>query len=225
MTLDLIKSYRLFSGIAPEDIPHALQCLHAIQAEFGKGDVLLNIDQTTDEAGLLLNGCAQVVIDNMLGRRIVVEHIMPGDVFGEIALGPGVQKTPVCIRATGKCTALKLKIGKIVSPHACSCHFRTTIMENLLISMSEYNRKLNQRLDILSYRTLRQKIQAYLLMRMQETGNHQFSIPFNRNDLADYLQIERSALSRELGKMRDEGLIAYCKSDFYIINTQEMMLK
>ena len=206
----------LFSGISDEELAVMLSCLGARIGTFPKGARLLRAGDTVEEVGLVLAGSALVVQEDIWGNRSILSKIGPGQTFAEVfACAPG-SVLNVSVEAESAVTVMFLHIRRVLSvcPSACSHHSR--IIRNLLGELAEKNLRLNEKLTHMGQRTTRAKLMSYFSAEAQRRGGYEFDIPFSRQQLADYLGVERSGLSLELGKMRDEGLLDFHKSHFLL---------
>ena len=206
----------LFSGISDEELAAMLSCLGARIGTFPKGSRLLRAGDTVEEVGLVLAGSALVVQEDIWGNRSILSKIGPGQTFAEVfACAPG-SVLNVSVEAESAMTVMFLHIRRVlnVCPSACSDHSR--IIRNLLGELAEKNLRLNEKLTHMGQRTTRAKLMSYFSAEARRRGSYEFDIPFSRQQLADYLGVERSGLSLELGKMRDEGLLDFHKSHFLL---------
>ena len=206
----------LFSGISDEELAVMLSCLEARIDTFPKGARLLRAGDTVEEVGLVLAGSALVVQEDIWGNRSILSKIGPGQTFAEVfACAPGAVLN-VSVEAESAVTVMFLHIKRVLSmcPSACSHHNR--IIRNLLSELAEKNLRLNEKLTHMGQRTTRAKLMSYFSAESQRRDSYEFDIPFSRQQLADYLGVERSGLSLELGKMRDEGLLDFYKSHFLL---------
>ena len=175
---------------------------------------LLRAGEAVEEVGLVLTGSALIVQEDILGEPQYSLQAEPGQTFAEVfACAPGAVLN-VSVEAENAVTVMFLHIRRVLSvcPSACSHHSR--IIRNLLGELAEKNLRLNEKLTHMGQRTTRAKLMSYFSAEAQRRGGYEFDIPFSRQQLADYLGVERSGLSLELGKMRDEGLLDFHKSHF-----------
>ena len=206
----------LFSGISDEELAVMLSCLEARIDTFPKGAHLLRAGDTVEEVGLVLAGSALVVQEDIWGNRSILSKTGPGQTFAEVfACAPGAVLN-VSVEAESAVTVMFLHIRRVlnVCPSACSHH--SQIIRNLLGELAEKNLRLNEKLTHMGQRTTRAKLMSYFSAEALRRGVYEFDIPFSRQQLADYLGVERSGLSVELGKMRDEGLLDFHKSHFLL---------
>ena len=214
--LPVIRSAQLFSGISEEELCAMLACLKAEKKDFPKEAFVLRSGDTADSIGLVLAGTVLVIQEDIWGNRNILSKAGPGQTFAAAyACAPG-SVLNVSVVAETPVTALFLNIKRIlnVCPSACAHHSR--IIRNLLSELAEKNLRFNEKLTHMGQRTTRSKIMSYLSSEAQRLGKYEFDIPFSRQQLADYLAVERSGLSLELGKMRSEGLLDFHKSHFVL---------
>ena len=212
----VLHTAALFSGISDEELAAMLSCLGARIDAFPKGSRLLRAGDAVDEVGLVLAGSALIVQEDIWGNRNILSTSGPGQTFAEVfACAPGALLN-VSVEAESAVTVMFLHIKRVLSmcPSACSHHNR--IILNLLSELAEKNLRLNEKLTHMGQRTTRAKLLSYFSAESQLQDSYEFDIPFSRQQLADYLGVERSGLSMELGKMRNEGLLDFHKSHFLL---------
>ena len=214
--LPVIRSAQLFSGVSEDELTAMLSCLKAEKKDFPKEAFVLRSGDTADSIGLALAGTVLVIQEDIWGNRNILSKAGPGQTFAAAyACAPG-SVLNVSVVAETPVTALFLNVKRIlnVCPSACAHHSR--IIRNLLSELAEKNLRFNEKLTHMGQRTTRSKIMSYLSADAQRLGKYEFDIPFSRQQLADYLAVERSGLSLELGKMRSEGLLDFHKSHFVL---------
>lgn len=216
---DVLRKSSLFSGIGEENVPLALECLGAFERAYPKNSSIVDIGDEIREVGVLVSGSANAVTGTANGDLSIISKLQPGDVFGEAIVFSGIQHSPMRLVAATDCVIIKIGMDHIINPHLTICRFRSAIVENLLRMTASNYVVLNRKLNILSHKSVRERVMRYLSDEMARCASCEFHIPFNRNELAEYLQIERSALSRELSRIRGDGYIDYDRSYFRILET------
>ena len=214
--LPVIRSSTLFSGISEEEVTAMLSCLNAEERSFPKEAFVLRAGDTAGSIGLVLSGSVFVIQEDIWGNRNILSKAGPGQTFAAaFACAPG-SVLNVSVVAETPVTALFLDIKRIltVCPSACAHHSR--IIRNLLGELAEKNLRFGEKLTHMGQRTTRSKLMSYLSAEAQRRGAVEFDIPFSRQQLADFLGVERSGLSLELGKMKQEGLLDFHKSHFVL---------
>ena len=214
--LPVIRSSSLFSGISETELAAMLSCLETREECFPKDTFLLRAGDTAESIGLVLSGSVLVVQEDIWGNRNILSKAGPGQTFAAAyACAPG-SLLNVSVLAETPVTAMFLNVKRVlnVCPSACEHHSR--IIRNLLGELAEKNLRFGEKLTHMGQRTTRAKLMSYFSAEAQRLGTYEFDIPFSRQQLADYLAVERSGLSLELGKMRSEGLLDFHKSHFIL---------
>ena len=214
--LSVIRSSQLFSGVSEEEVIAMLSCLKAERKDFPKDAFLLRAGDTAESIGLVLSGSVLVIQEDIWGNRNILSKAGPGQTFAAaFACAPG-SRLNVSVVAETPVTAMFLNVKRIltVCPSACTHHSR--IIRNLLGELAGKNLMLSEKVSHMGQRTTRAKLMSYLSAQAQAHGAYEFDIPFSRQQLADYLAVERSGLSVELCKMRDAGLLEFHKSHFVL---------
>lgn len=216
--LDIISQTSLFCNIAATELPSLLQCLAGNELSYQSGQAIFRAGDSLKQLGVVLSGRVQVVREHADGNRTIITELTPGDLFGEVyACASGAVKTlPVSVIAVTNSVVLLLNYQKMVTLCSQACPFHTRLINNMLAVLADKNLLLNRRLGHLSKRSIREKLLSYLYEQAALSGHSSFSIPFNRQELADYLCVERSALSAVLSKLQQEGIITYRKSFFQL---------
>ena len=212
----IIRSSQLFSGVSEEELTAMLSCLETRKESFPKDALLLRIGDTADAIGLVLSGSILIIQEDIWGNRNIISKAGVGQTFAAAyACAPG-SRLNVSVVAETPVTVLFLNVKRIltVCPSACSYHSR--IIRNLLGELAGKNLQFSEKLTHVGQRSTRSKIMSYLSAEAQRLGTYELDIPFSRQQLADYLGVERSGLSQELGKMKKDGLLDYRKSHFVL---------
>ena len=159
--------------------------------------------------------------DDIWGNRKIIERIRAGYVFGEAYASKGDEPLKIHVEATEETEVLFLDANKIIRTCSASCSFHTGLIHNMLSLVAGKNLHMMQKMDCLTERTIRNRLLSYLSIQVIEKQSNKFTIPFNRQELADFLSVDRSALSAELSKMQKEGIIEYSKNHFVINDVTE----
>lgn len=214
--LHIIRSAPLFSGVSDSELTAMLACLKAEKKSFPKEAFVLQTGDTAASIGLVLLGTVLVIQEDIWGNRNILSKAGPGQTFAAAyACAPG-SRLNVSVVADTPITVLFLNVERIltVCPSACSCH--SHMIRNLLGELAVKNLQFSEKLTHVGQRSTRSKIMSYLSAEAQRLGTYELDIPFSRQQLADYLCVERSGLSLELGKMKKDGLLDYHKSHFVL---------
>jgi CRP-like cAMP-binding protein len=212
---DVAKESPLFEDIAFSNFKLMLNCLSAKTSRYKKGDVILLSGNMVNFVGLILSGGVKVVREDRDGRIAILTELGVSDIFGEVFACAGVTHSPVTVLATGNADILLMDYKRIITSCTSACPFHAKLIENMLKLLAVKSMAMNQKIEILSKRTTREKLIAFF--DTQRGAAKKFTIPYNREELAGYLCVDRSAMSNELCKMRDEGLIRFQKNAFEML--------
>ena len=214
--LTLLSNTTLFTGIAKEDISSMLTCLSARMATYKKGEFILHTGNTIHEVGMVLSGSALIIKEDFWGNRSILSEVSSGFLFAETYACIGTVPLEVSVVASSDCEILFLDFHKILTTCSSTCQFHTKLIHNLLATLAQKNLTLTRKLEHMSQKTTRDKLLSYLSGESLKAKSPSFSIPFNRQQLADYLSVDRSAMSNELGKLKKEGILTYDKNTFIL---------
>lgn len=215
--LPILKRSRLFFGMSESDILSMLKCLNAKKHHYKKGEYVFNQGDSVRYITILVEGSLHIQRDDFWGNRSIVNRIDVGELFAEAYTSPGSCPIPNDVIALENSVVIFLEIERVLHVCFANCGFHSTVIQNLFYAISEKNRKLMQKLWHITERSTRSKLMSYLSERAKEAKSNSFTIPFNRQQLADFLSVDRSAMSNELCKMRDEGLLTFDKNHFTLI--------
>jgi CRP-like cAMP-binding protein len=212
--LPIIKMCELFDGIDDNILADVLTCLNAEVKSFRKGDTVCRAGEFTNSAGVVLTGRIYLESNDFLGNKSIVTEFTPGRCFGESYAFAKNMTMPFNIVAKENSDILVFDMRRLAAPCVKDCMNHRLLTDNLLCSMAAKHCELNNKITHLSRRTTREKLISYLSEQANLQKTIIFTIPFNRQQLADFLSVDRSAMSNELCKMRDEGMIVFDKNNF-----------
>lgn len=215
--ISTLKRTQLFAGVGDNEISAMLNCLQAQLLTFQKGEYVFREGEHLDKITLLVEGKLLIQKDDFWGNRSIVHAIQVGEMFGESYIAPESGALLNDVIAEENSAVLFFDIHKILTVCPSACKFHAMVIQNLFFAISEKNRKLVQKIGHISKRSTRAKLLSYLSEEAKRQNNSSFSIPFNRQQLADFLSVDRSAMSNELCKMRDEGLLEFDKNKFTLL--------
>ncbi len=215
--IHILKHTQLFAGIGETEISAMLNCLQANLRTYKKGDYVFREGERLDKITVLVEGKLLIQKDDFWGNRSIVNVIRIGEMFGEAYIAPESGSILNDVIAEENSAVIFFDIHRILTTCPSACRFHSMIIENLFFAISEKNRKLVQKIGHISKRTTRAKLLSYLSEESKHHNSNHFTIPFNRQQLADFLSVDRSAMSNELSKMRDEGLILFDKNEFTLL--------
>jgi CRP-like cAMP-binding protein len=208
----------LFESIAEKDLASLLSCLKAKKRKIEKGSFIFNAGDKVSSVGILLSGRLHIVADDFWGNRSIVSNVEPGELFGEVFAFSVTEEIPVSVTAVIASEIMVIDYRKIITTCSSACVFHTLLISNMLKNLAQKTFFLMQKIDFVTQRTTREKLLSYLSSYAQDVKKNEFEIPFNRQELADYLSVERSALSAELCRMRDEGIVTFNKNKFQLLD-------
>lgn len=215
--LDIMKTVALFRGIEESELLPLLSCLSANRAHYEKGQTIFFSGDQIKQFGIVLSGQVQVVQDDYYGNRSILAEVSQGHLFGESFVYSEIKMLPVSVITSTESELLFIDCHKLAAPCAKACDYHSRLIQNMLNIISMKNISLTQKIEFISKRTTREKLLAYLSVEAKKAESNHFSIPFNRQELADYLFVERSAMSAELSKLRDDGVLRYHKNQFELM--------
>jgi len=214
---EILKKTELFSGIAEAEVPLLLACLSAKTAHYRKGAAVFMSGDAITGFGLVLSGQVQIYQEDYFGNRSILGHAGPGELFGESFACAETKELPVSVAASAESELLFIDCRRLASPCANACSFHSRLIRNLMNTIAKKNIALTRKIEFTSGRTTREKLLAYLSSEALKAKSSRFFIPFDRQGLADYLSVDRSALSSELGKLRNEGVLNFRKNSFELM--------
>ena len=213
----VLKNCQLFAGIAETGLEALMDCLSARHRRFRKNSFIYMAGDSTDNIGIVLAGAVHVIRDDFWGRRKIVARIESGGLFGEAFACAGAEKLPVGILAAEASEVLLVNCKRITGICSNACVFHAGLIKNVTLLLANKNIELIQKLEHITQATTREKLLSYLSEKARIAGKNAFTIPFNREELAAYLSVERSAMSAELSRMRNEGMVLYRKNHFDLL--------
>lgn len=215
--LKILMRSSLFQGVAEHDLEAMLNCLTATERKYKKNDVILLAGAKVTSVGILMEGSAQITRDDAEGNRTILSELGRADLFAEAYVAAASDEIPITVIATSDCRIVWIPFGKIIGTCSVACDFHRTLVQNMMRVIAMKNILMNEKMRILSCKTTKEKLMTYLSDYSEHVGKDRFKIPFSRNELADFLSVDRSAMSRELSKLREEGYLNYHKNEFELL--------
>ena len=207
----------LFKDISIEEYQHLLPCLGARTKKFTAGETVCSYDSSFHQLGILGSGAASVVRYEYNGARTILERLGPQDLFGQIMGGGVCSQEGVSVVCDIPCEVMFLEYSKISAPCTKACTYHHQLTRNLLELISEHALSLSRRVEVLSQRTIREKLLCYFNQLACQSKSSCFRLPFTMVDLADYLSIDRSAMTRELKRMKEDQLVEMDKKTVHLL--------
>lgn len=214
MNLSFLAKTALFQGTTPDEVQAMLECLGAEARRFSKGDIIYHAGDTVTAMGLVLSGAVNMEHDDMWGNKSILGHTGAAQIFAETySCIPG-ERLMVSVVATEPTQVLFLNASRLLQTCPSACVHHSKLIHNLLSVTAQKNLALSRRALHTSSKSIRGRLLSYLSDEAAQQGSYEFTIPFNRQQLADYLGVDRSALSNELSKMQKDGLLSANRSHF-----------
>ena len=208
----------LFAGIGESDLTATLSCLGAYPRHFEKGEAILLEGEPVRWLGVVLSGAVQIVRMGYDGSRSILSKLGPAELFAEVFACAGMAAMSVDVVAAEKADVLLLSAERILHPCEHPCGFHNQMIYNLMRILATKNLAFHRKTEITAQRTTRGKLLTYLTLEAKQAGSRSFDIPFDRQELADYLGVDRSGLSAEIGKLRREGVLSCTRSHFTLLS-------
>lgn len=212
--LHILKKVPLFSGLEACELESLLGCLSAVKRSYKKNTFILRAGDEVRSLGIVLAGEIQICREDASGSRIILASLGAGSLFAEAFVCSNTKILPVTVLSAAESSILFVDYRRIITTCPAACPFHTRIIQNMLAILADKNILLSRKIEHISQRTTREKLLSYLQAVSAEKHSREFSIPFNRQELADYLCVDRSAMSAALSKMQEEGLLSYSKNRF-----------
>lgn len=215
--IETLTRTQLFSGVSDTEVSAMLDCLQAKMFTFKKGEYVFREGEHIDNITVLVEGKLLIQHDDFWGNRNIVNVIRIGEMFGEAYVAPESGCLLNDVVAEEDSAVIIFDVRRILTVCSTACRFHSMVIQNLFFAISEKNRKLVQKIGHMSKRSTRAKLLSYLSEEAKRHNSSHFTIPFTRQQLADFLCVDRSAMSNELCKMRDEGLLLFDKNEFTLL--------
>lgn len=208
--VEALKKSKLFESINESDIENIIDCLEAKEKKYSKGNYIYRLGDSISTLNMVVEGEIHIVKEDYWGNVSILTEIGVGELFGETYACLKNIPLQVNVVAVKDCTVIEFDINKVIN----TCEFYSRIIQNLLFVLASKNFMLTNKLEAMSQRSTRNKVMTYLSQQSSKNDKKEFDIPFNRQQLADYLAVDRSALSKEISRLRDEGILEFNKNHF-----------
>jgi len=219
---EILRKSPLFAGISDQELLYLLNCLKPKIYSYKRNDYITIEGNNSYSIGILLCGEAVVSKENASGNRIIISTLKPGSMFGEVLVFSGQACWLATIQAQKNSAAVFLQRDKIVGECGNVCSWHKKLIWNMLKIISDRALMLNKKVEYLIIKSIRGKISTYLIEQYNTFGSSTFVLPMNRKELADFLNVSRPSLSREMARMRDEGIIDFHMSAVKIIDLDRL---
>ena len=214
---EILRKCPLFNDIKDSDLNALLSCLGARVTSFDKKYTIFSEGSPAKYVGIVLSGSAHIVKTDYYGNRSIVSALGPSQLIGESFACADVSELPISVIANEPSDIMLIECYRILHSCSNSCTFHQQMIFNLMRNLAVMNIAFHQKIEITSKRSTREKLLAYLMQEAERQGSNRFKIPFDRQELADYLEVERSGLSAEISKLRREGVLESEKNYFKLL--------
>lgn len=211
---EILEQTGLFAGMAPNEIEAMLGCLNARSMEYKKNEMVVWVGDKISDIGIVLSGHGRSLKEDLSGKTVIVTFLEKGSLIGVLLAASRERQSPVSVQALDHLSVLFIPIENVLKRCAKVCARHDRLLRNVLDGIAEKALVLHDRNDCLIKPTVREKVLTYLTRVANEQKSHTLIIPLDRSAMAEYLNVDRSALSRELSQMRKDGLIDFDKNNF-----------
>lgn len=215
--MDVLLENQLFSNISRDELNEMLQSMGAYIVTFKKNETITMENERLEGVGIILSGIVSVGKDTSSGDRLMMARLGQGDIFGEVALYTGALWTAT-VQADQEASVLFLPAEKLLFPDNKISEGTYRFTLNMLYIIAQKARALNEKLELVALKGIRKKISLYLLKQYQKNNKLEFMVPLKRGEMAEFLQVSRPSLSRELTRLKDEGLLDFEGRSFKLID-------
>lgn len=212
-----LSDTKLFQGISEREIHLMLDCLQTEEKYYKKDEMILHMGDMVSSLGMVISGSVLIENDDIWGNRSILDQIGPGQIFAETYACMAGEKLMVNVTAATDAKVLFFNIERVIETCPQSCQFHGRLIKNLLAISAQKNLSLSRRIFHTSPKTIRGKLLSYLSDQALIYGRSEFDILYNRQQLADYLGVDRSAMSNELSKMQKDGIIEVKRNHFKML--------
>jgi len=219
----IIKNCALFRNIGEKDFPNLMSCLGAQIKSFDADEYVFLAGDEVNYVAIIISGKVEIAKESLSGNKHIVAILGPADMFAEGIVCTVRRISPVSVQVKEDAKILTIPYERIIRSCGNSCSFHIGIIQNMMAVLGEKNYSLNRKLELLAFKGMRQKLASYLLGISQERNSNMFQIILNRTELAEYLNVSRTSMCREIAKMKDEGLIDFYANSFKIVNKEKLM--
>lgn len=219
---NILEKCSIFREISKTDYKHILSCMNAQIKRYRADDYVFLTGDQVDYIGVVLTGSLILMKENLVGTRHIISSLEPSDIFAEGIVCTQKRRSPVTVMTKVESTVLFLPYQKLITTCSNACGFHVQLIHNMLLLLGEKNYLLNHKIDILMLKGLKEKIANFLLYEAKKNGTDYFEIDYNRNELAEYLNVSRPSMSRELANMKDAGMIDYHLNTFHILSYEKL---
>jgi CRP-like cAMP-binding protein len=218
----VLKKCALFRRMEEKNLGPLVQCLGAQVRSFQAEDYVFFAGDEINYVGIVLTGVIEIMKENLAGNKHIVAFLGPADLFAEGIVCTMRRISPVTVRVKESSKVMFIPYERVIKSCGNSCDFHISLIQNMMVVLGEKNVNLNRKLELLTLKGMREKLASYLMNESAERGTSMFQIMLNRTELADYLNVSRTSMCREMARMKEEGLIDFYGNSFKIINKERL---
>jgi CRP-like cAMP-binding protein len=216
----VLKTCALFRNIDGTEFGHLMKCLDAQVKSYRAEEYVFFSGDEINFVGIVLSGVVEIMKENLAGNKHIVAFLSASDMFAEGIVCTARRISPVTVQVREDTKILFIPYERVIKSCGNVCSFHISLIQNMMVVLGEKNVNLNRKLELLMLKGMREKIASYLINESGERGSSMFQIILNRTELADYLNVSRTSMCRELARMKEEGLIDYYGNSFKIMNKE-----
>lgn len=218
----VLKNCVLFRRMNEKELGQLLECLGTQVKSYNADDYIFFAGDEVNSVGIVLSGVVEVMKENLAGNKHIVAFLGPSDMFAEGIVCTMRRVSPVTVRVKEDAKILLIPYERIIKSCGNSCVFHINLIQNMMVVLGEKNVNLNRKLELLTLKGMREKIASFLINESNERSSSMFQILLNRTELADYLNVSRTSMCRELARMKEEGLIDFYGTSFKLVNKERL---
>ena len=219
----ILRKCALFRNIEEKDFENLLACMGAQIKTIRSDEYVFFAGNEINYVGVILEGVVEIMKESLAGNRHIVAFLEPSHMFAEGIVCTSDRISPVTVRIKEDAKVLFIPYERIIKSCGNVCNFHVSLIQNMMVILGEKNVILNRKLELLTLKGMREKIASFLISEATERGSQTFQIMLNRSELADYLNVSRTSMCRELTRMKDEGLIDFYGQSFKILDMNHLV--
>lgn len=216
----VLSKCALFENISEDEYKGLLSCINSYTKKFKSDEYIFFAGDHINYVGILISGSVELIKEDLAGSRHIMDFLSPSDIFAEGIACTKQNISPITVRAKQDSMILFIPFDRIIKTCSNSCGFHLQLIKNMMLLLGEKNYSMNRKMELLMLKGLREKLATFLLNESNKQGSTTFNITLNRNELAEYLNVSRTSMCRELATMKDLGMIDYYKNSFKIISIE-----
>lgn len=218
----IFRKCALFRGIEESNYKHLMSCLGVQVKGFDEDEFLFLAGDEISQVGIVLSGRVEILKENMAGNKHIIAILEPSDMFAEGIVCTSSRISPVTVQAKESALIMQIPYERVIRTCGLSCNYHFGLIQNMMVVLGEKNVSLNWKLELLTLKGMREKLANYLLKTSYINGSKTFQVSLNRSELADFLNVSRTSMCRELTRMKDDGLIDLYGRSFKILDQERL---